>query len=132
MCIFQVIHHRLKTRDRLKALKLLRKIWYTNSMMKDSVSTIVIGIRSSNYTDHRQIFTVSSGDGVKDTESTNGESNHTRANAFSTCVTVGSITGVKFVTAADEVKLRLSDQVIKKSQIEVAGNGEDITDADLD
>jgi hypothetical protein len=122
----------LKTRDRLKALKLLRKIWHSNSVMKDSVSTIVIGIRSSNYTDHRQIFTVSSGDGVKDTKSTDGESNHTRANALSTRVTVSSVTGVKFVTAADEVKLRLSDQVIKKSQIEVAGNGEDISDADLD
>lgn len=82
-------------------------------MVEDPVGAIVVGIGSTNYANHRKILAVSSSDGVEDAESTDGEGDDARANALSTRVAVGSVSGVKFVTAADEVELRLGDEVVE-------------------
>lgn len=83
--------------------------------MEDPVSTVVVGIRSPNYANHGKILTVSSGDGVEDAETTDGEGDDAGANTLSTSVAVGGVAGVKLVAAADDVELRLADEVVEES-----------------
>jgi hypothetical protein len=101
-------------------------------MMKNSVSTVVIRIRSTDYTNQRQILTVRSSNGVENTKSADGERDSARTNAARPSVSVSGVSGVELVAAADEVEARLSEEVVKQSEVEVAGNGEDVRHSDLD
>lgn len=102
----------LRTCDRLKAPKFLAKIWQPDCVMEDPIRAIVIGIRPTNYANHRQVLTVSSGDGVEDAEPTDGEGDHTRANSLGTRVAVCCVAGVELIAAADQVELWLGDQMV--------------------
>jgi hypothetical protein len=80
--------------------------------MEDPVSTVIVGVGSTNYTNHRQVFTVSSGESVEHTESTDGEGHHTSSHAFGSSVAIGRVACVELVISADQVQLRLGDQVV--------------------
>jgi len=101
-------------------------------MMQDPVGSIIIRIRASDYTNDWEILTVRAGDGVDYTQATDGEGDDTGADATSTGVAVGCVAGVKLVAAADVVELGLGDQVVQESEVEVAGDTEDVAHADLD
>lgn len=100
-------------------------------VMEDPVGAVVVGIRSTDDADHGEVLAASTGDGVQDAEATHRERDDARAHAFGTSVAVGSVASVELVTAADDVELRLGDEVVEKGQIEVAGDGEDVPNADL-
>lgn len=100
--------------------------------MEDPIRSIIVRIRTSDYTNHRKILAVSSGDGVDDAEAADGERDDARADTFSTRVAVGCVASVELIAAADHVELRLGDQKIEEGQIEVTGNREDVSYADLD
>lgn len=100
-------------------------------MVEDPVGAVVVGIGSSDDANHWQILAVSSGDGVEDAESADGEGDHAGADALGARVAVGGVAGVELVAAADEVETRLGDEVVEERQVEVAGNGEDVPDTGL-
>lgn len=100
--------------------------------MEDPIGPVVIRIGPTNDTDHRQVLTVRAGDGVENTQPTNGESHDARAHSPGPRVAIGGVAGIELVAAADQVELRLGDQVVQEGQVEVAGHGEDVLGADLD
>ena len=100
-------------------------------MVKNPVGAVIVRIRSTNYTNHRQILTIGTRNCVQNAEAAHSERHHTSSHAPRTGVAVGSVAGIEFVAAADVVELRLGDQVIKQRQVKVSGNREDILDADL-
>ena len=99
--------------------------------MEDPVRPVIIGIRTAHYTNHRQVLTVSSSNGVQNAKPTNREGDHTRSDPFGTSVAIGCVASVELVAAADQVELRLGYQMVQKGQVEVARNREDIPDANL-
>lgn len=100
-------------------------------MVKDPVCSIVVRVRSTNDANERQILTVSSGDSVDYAETTNGKGNNASSDATGAGIAVGGVAGVELVAATNKVELRLGDEVVEQSQIEVAGNREHVGDADL-
>lgn len=100
-------------------------------MVEDPVGAVVVRIGSSDDANHRQILAVSSGNGVEDAESSDGEGDDASTDAPGTRVSVGGIASVEFVAAADEVEAWLGDEVVEQRQVEVAGDGEDVPDAYL-
>ncbi len=100
--------------------------------MEDPVSTIIIGVRTSNDTYHREILTVGTSDGVEDDQTTHSKRHDASSDATGPSITVGSVSGVKLVATADEFKTRLSNEVVGEGKVKVTGNGENVADADLD
>lgn len=101
-------------------------------MVKDPVSSIVVGVRTSNNTNQRQILTVRTGDRIENAESTHGERDDTSTDAARASVAIGGVPGIQFVAATDVVKPRLGDEVVEEGEVEVAGDRENISDANLD
>lgn len=122
----------LSTSDVLKAQKLLTEVGQPDCMMEDPVRPVVIRVGPTNDTNHRQVLTVRAGDRVENAQPTNSESHHARAHAPGPRVAVGGVPGVELVAAADQVQLRLGDQVVQEGQVKVTGHGEDVPGADLD
>ncbi|KAJ1416241.1 hypothetical protein SESBI_17416 [Sesbania bispinosa] len=100
--------------------------------MEDPIGTEVVGVGSTNDANHRQVLTVRSGDGVDHAQSTDGERHDASSNAAAPRVTVGGVPGVELVAATNDLKLRLGDEVVQQREVEVAGNRENIGDANLD
>lgn len=121
----------LSTGDSLKALELLTKIGQPDCVVEDPVCPVIVGIGTADYTNHRQILTVRAGNSIDHAQSTNRERNRTGANSSRPSIAIGGVPGVELVATADQVELWLSDQVVQESQVEVAGDGEDVLDADL-
>lgn len=115
----------------LKAPQLLAKIRQTDRMVEDPVSSVVVGIGTSDDANQRQILAVRTGDRIEDAEPTDGESDDARTDAPGSSVAIGGVPSIEFVAAADVVERRLGDEVVKEGEVEVARNGEDIGDADL-
>lgn len=100
--------------------------------MQNPIGAIIVCVRPSDDADHGEVLTVRAGDGVEDAEAADGEGDNARADTASTCVAIGGIAGVELVAAADVGEARLGDEVVKEGEVEVAGDGEDVLDADLD
>lgn len=100
--------------------------------MEDPVGPVIVGIGTADYTNDRQILTESAGDSIDDAQSTNRERHDAGANSARPGIAIGGVPGVELVATADQVELRLSDQVVQESQVKVAGDGEDVLGADLD
>ena len=124
--IYLIASHSLET------CKFLSEIRQANGVMKNPVSTVVVGVRTSDDTYQRQILAVSSRNSVYDAESSYGESDNTSANTAWSSVAICRVASVKLVAAANEIETRLGYEMVKQREIEVAGNWEDIVDADLD
>lgn len=99
--------------DWLETSELLGKIRQPDGVVQDPVRPVVIGIRPSHDTDHRQVLTVSPCDGVEHAETPNRERHHARAHTPSSRVPISRIAGVQLVAAADQVQLRLGYQVVQ-------------------
>lgn len=121
----------LKASNSLETPQLLAEIRQTNGMMKNPVSPVIIGIRTPNNTNHRKILTISTSDRIKNAEPTDGKRNNTGTNTARAGITVSGVSRIKLITATDISKARLSYEMIKKSEIKVAGNRENISDANL-
>lgn len=78
-------------------------------MMKDSVSSIIVGVRATDYANERQVLTVSAGDGIQNAKTADGERDDTRADAAGPSVAVSGVSSIKLVTAADVIERRLGD-----------------------
>lgn len=76
-------------------------------MMKDSVSSIIVGVRATNDTNERQVLTISTGNGVQNRKTTDGKRDNTRTNTAGPSVAISGISSIKLVTAADVIKRRL-------------------------
>lgn len=100
-------------------------------MMKDPAGSIVVGVRPTNDANEGQVLTVSSSNSVEHAESTDGERHDAGADAACSSVAVSGVPSVELVAAADEVELRFSDEVVEQREVEVAGDGEHVGDADL-
>lgn len=101
-------------------------------MMEDPISPIIIGVGSSDNANNREIFTVSTSNGVDDAEAANGERDDTGTNPTRPGVSISSIASIELIAAANVVEPRLSNKVIKKGQVEVTRHGEDIFNPNLD
>lgn len=132
MCIFQIIHHSLEASNSLKTPKLLAEIRQPDGMVKYPVRPVVVGVGPADDADHRQVLAVGPGDGVEHAEPADGERHDAGPDAPGAGVAVGGVPGVELVAAADEVEPRLGDEVVEEREVEVAGDGEDVGDADLD
>lgn len=100
--------------------------------MEDPIGPVIIGVGPTDYTNDRQVLAAGTGNSVQDAEPAHSESDDTRAHAPGASVAVGGVPGVELVAAADEVEPGLGEQVVQEGQVEVAGDGEDVVDADLD
>ncbi|GAB4851364.1 hypothetical protein Ancab_030764 [Ancistrocladus abbreviatus] len=87
----------------------------SNSVTKNSVSAIAIGVWTSNDTNHRQILAINSGDDIEDTESSDGEGDDAGTDSTRSC-----IASIALIAATDEI------------EVEVSRDGEDVIDANLD
>ena len=101
-------------------------------MVQDPVGPIVIRIGTPNNTYQRQILTIRPRDRVQHAEPADGERDDARADAPAARVAVGGVAGVELVAAADDVELRLRDEVVEERQVEVPRDGEHVRDANLD
>ena len=117
--------------DRLEASDFLAEIRQADRVVENPISTVVVGVGTSDDTDDGEVLTVSAGDGVENAEAADGEGDDTGADAAGPSVAVGGVACVELVTAADVVKTRLGDDAIEEGEVEVARNGEDVADADL-
>ena len=78
-------------------------------MMKDSVSSIVIGVRATDDANEWQVLTVGAGYGIQNAKTADGERDDTRTDAAGSGVAISGISSIKLVTAADVVEPRLGD-----------------------
>lgn len=131
MSVLQVVHHSLVACDSLEAAELLAEIGQPDGVMEDPVGAIVVGVGTADDANERQILTVGTGNGVENTEPADSEGDDARTDATGASVAVSRVAGVELVTAADEVEPRLSDQMVEKGEVEVAGDGEDVGDTNL-
>lgn len=115
----------------LEATELLTEIGQTDGVVEDSVGAVVVGVGTADDTDEREVLTVSTGDSIEHAETADGECDDASTYATRPGVAVGGVSSVELIAAANEVKSRLSDQMVEKGKIEIAGDGEDITDANL-
>ena len=91
-------------------------------MMEDPISSVVIGIRPADYTNHRQILTVRAGNSIDHAQATNGERDDAGANSSGPGIAIGGVPSVELVAATDQVELRLGDQMVQEAQVEVSGD----------
>lgn len=124
-------HQYLEASHSLEASKLLAEIGQPDRVMEDPVSAKVITVRTTDNTNEGQILTVSTSNSIKNTEAADGEGNDTRADATGPSVAIGGVAGVELVAAADDVEPGLGDQMVEQGEVEVAGNREDVGDANL-
>lgn len=122
----------LKAGDGPKALKLLGEIGEADGVMQDSVGAIIIGIRATDNADDGKILAVGSCDGVEDAEPAHGEGDDAGSDAVRAGVAIGGVPCVELVAASYIGEAGLGDQMVKKREIEVPRDGEDVADADLD
>lgn len=100
-------------------------------MMQNPIRPIVVGIRPSDDTDHRQVLTVRSGDRVEEAQPTHGERHHARSDATRPSIPVGRVPCIELVAAADVIKPRLGYKVVEESEVKVSRHRENILHADL-
>ena len=117
--------------NRLEASDFLAEVRQPNSVVENSISTVVVGVGTSDDTNDRKVLTVSAGDGVENAEPADSEGDNTCTDAAGPGVAVGGVASVELVTAANVVETRLGNDAIEKSEVEVSGNGEDVVDANL-
>lgn len=101
-------------------------------MMKDAVSPEIVRIGAANYTNQGEVLAVGAGNSVEDAEAADGEGDDACPDAAGPSVTVSGVPGVELVAAADVVEPRLGNEMVEKGKVKIAGDGEDIADADLD
>lgn len=100
-------------------------------MVEDPIRPVVVGVGPADDADNRKVLAVRAGDGVDDAQTADGEGHDARADAPGPSVPVGGVPGVELVAAADVSEPGLGYEVVEESEVEVAGNGEDVADADL-
>lgn len=100
--------------------------------MEDSVGSVVIGVRTTNNAYYWKVLAVGTGYGVEDAQAADGEGDNARPDSAGPGVAVSRVAGVEFVAAAYEIEARFSQEVVEECEVKVAGNGEDVIDADLD
>ncbi|CAN6444760.1 unnamed protein product [Victoria cruziana] len=99
--------------------------------MENLVGVVVIGMHLTDDADDRQVLTVSSGDGVKYVEPTNGERGSTCADTLRPSITIHGVPSIELNLTADEVEPWFDDYVVKKGDVEITRNKEDIGDVNL-
>lgn len=100
--------------------------------MEDPVGSVVIGVRTTNDAYYWKVLAVGTGYGVEHAQAADGEGDGAGPDSTGPGVAVSSVAGVELVAAADEVEARLGQEVVEECEVKVAGNGEDVIDADLD
>lgn len=122
----------LSARNLLEAAILLAEIRFADRVMEDAVRPEVVRVRPTNDADHGEVFAVGTGYGVYDAQTPDGERHGASAHAVGAGVPVRGVARVELVAAADELELRLGDQVVQEDQVEVTGDGEDVAHSYLD
>lgn len=100
--------------------------------MEDPASSVVIGVRTPHDTYHRKVLAVGTGDGVEHTQASDGEGDNACSDTAGPSVAISGVAGVELVAASNEVEPGLGEEVVEQGEVEVAGNGEDVIDAELD
>lgn len=122
----------LVARHSLEAPKLLGKIGQPDGVMEDPVGAVVIGIGPPDDADHGEVLAVGAGDGIEDAEPANSEGDNAGTDAAGAGIAVGGIASIELIAAANIGEAGLGDEVVEESEVEVAGDGEDVVDPDLD
>lgn len=97
----------------LKAFELLGKIRQANSVVENSIGTIIIGIGTTNNTNDGKIVTVSTSNGVDNAEASNCEGDNTGTDTPGPRIAICTITCVHLIATAYEVEPRLGNEIIK-------------------
>ena len=100
-------------------------------MVEYPVRAVIVRVGSTDETDDGEILAVRSGYGVQHAQTADREGNDASPDSARSGVAFSGVAGVKLVAAADEIELRLGDELVEKSEVEVSGNGEDVADAKL-
>lgn len=132
MRILQIIHDSLVASDRLKATKFLAEIGQSDGVMEDPVGSVVIGVRTANDAYYWKVLAVGTGYGVEYAQAADGEGDNAGPDSAAPGVAVSRVAGVEFVAAAYEIEARFSQEVVEECEVNLARNGEDVIDTDLD
>lgn len=111
---------------------LLGEVWEADGVVENPVGAVVVGVGTANDADEREVLAVRAGDGVEDAEAPDGEGNDAGADAAGTGIAIGGVASVELVAAPDDAEARLREEMVEEGEIEIAGHGEDVMDADLD
>lgn len=95
--------------------------------MEDPVGPVVVRVGAANNAYQREVLAVGTGNGIEDTETSDGESDGAGTDAAGPSVTIGSVSGIELVAAADEVEPGLVNEMVEEREVEVPGDGEDVT-----
>lgn len=99
--------------------------------MEDPIGAEVVTVGTTNDANERQILTISTGNGVDGAKATDAESDDASSDAARSSIAIGGVAGVELVATADDVEPRLGNEIVEEREVEVAGNGEDVGDANL-
>lgn len=116
----------------MEASEFLAEIRQPNGVMKNSINSKIVGIRTPNNAYDGKVLTVSPSNGVQYAKATHSEGHNTSSNTTRPGIPIGGIPSIELVAAPNVGEPWFSNQVIEKREIEVAGNGEHIFNADLD
>ena len=88
--------------------------WKPNGVMKNPVSSIVVGIRAPNNAYDRQILTVSPCNGIYHREAPNGESNNTGSHSSGAGIAISNIADIELVTASHQIEVGLCNEMVQQ------------------
>ncbi len=95
-------------------------------VVHDTAGALGILGRRADDVDHRDVLGVTAGNGIGRRQFADAEGGDQGGHTPQPAVAVGGVTGVELVGAADPVDLRVSQDVVEKLQLIVAGNAEDL------
>lgn len=95
--------------------------------MEDPVGPVVIGVGAANNAYEREVLAVGAGNGIEDAEASDGEGDGASTDSAGPSVTVGGVSGIELVAAADEVEPGLVNEMVEEREVEVTRDGEDVT-----
>jgi hypothetical protein len=104
----------------LETTKFLTEIRNADSVMQDPVTAVIVGVGTTHDANERQVLTVSSGDGVDDAQTPDGEGDHHGSHTLPSGVPIRGIAGIDLVAATDVVQSWLRQQMIQQDEVKIS------------
>jgi hypothetical protein len=84
----------------LEAAKLLTEIRNAYGVMQDTVGAKIVGVGTTHDADDREVLTVSTSNGIDDTETTDGEGDHHCPHSLPSSIPISGIACIDLIAAA--------------------------------
>ncbi|KAG6547835.1 hypothetical protein Mapa_010652 [Marchantia paleacea] len=102
-----------------------------DGVMQNATGSIVVRIGATDDTNDGEVLAVGAGDGIDDAQAADREGHDHGPHALASGVPVSRVAGIELVAAADEVELRLEQQLVQQEEVEIAGHVEHVLDSDF-